>query len=305
MNKLLLYLGMFVFISSGCKKSDSSSGDTGSKIPVVKTLNVCRVGYTMATCQVYSEMNIDSTIVETGACWSVTNMPTLNDQHSNLNSRIGSTSSILLNNLSENTKFHVRGYATNLNGITAYGDTLSFTTLEKKPVIILFQQDFFNDAWSYIHSGFFIDNSGKVRGYNMVHPAWDPVIRNELAYYDTIAHNDTIEKNDLESSYFLTDTLYGEVNLDTLVIMKSYIGGLLSSHTTNSSSSCDDYGENSFFAYNLDSVHNSYGSIFIEEFGDRCKRNKNANAQEIGNWLTRISKKYYPYFGTSCNCNYH
>jgi uncharacterized protein (TIGR02145 family) len=72
--------------------------------------------------------NGGAAITERGICWSKSKNPTISD-----NKRIGSGSSVAnftakLDNLTGNTLYYVRAYATNGAG-TAYGSELSFTTL--------------------------------------------------------------------------------------------------------------------------------------------------------------------------------
>jgi hypothetical protein len=69
-----------------------------------------------------------SEISSYGHCWSVNQMPTINDAITNLGS-INSTGvfSSSLTNLSPNTTYYVRAYATNSFG-TSYGSQISFST---------------------------------------------------------------------------------------------------------------------------------------------------------------------------------
>jgi uncharacterized protein (TIGR02145 family) len=62
-----------------------------------------------------------------GICWSTSNNPTINDEKTTNGSGTGSFASYLTN-LSPDTKYYVRAYATNSKG-TAYGSVVSFTTL--------------------------------------------------------------------------------------------------------------------------------------------------------------------------------
>jgi hypothetical protein len=298
----------FIFLilllcGASCKKEVSSP-----KLPLIKTIGMERVGYTVATCNVYLENPADTTITELGVCWNLTGLPTLSDSISNLRRydlSIPHVYGIIMPRLKDNTFYYVRSYLKNTSGNTLYGETVKFTTLVKAPVTVLFQQNFENYAWSEIHQGFFIDDEGNIRGYifwsssrldPMKRPIGEAYPPNNNTYYT---------KSDLEYNYYLTDTLFGKVDLDTLNTMKALIPGLLSSAISDDGSNCSDFGTYSFYAYYYDSLNDRYKRIVIERFGDMCCRNTNSNEQEIGNWLFRISKQQDIYIGMNCNCNYH
>jgi hypothetical protein len=68
-------------------------------------------------------------ITAQGVCWSTTEHPTIsNDTTCEILSNVGSYTS-RLENLSQNTKYYVRAYATNSLG-TGYGEELNFTTVK-------------------------------------------------------------------------------------------------------------------------------------------------------------------------------
>jgi hypothetical protein len=68
----------------------------------------------------------NSTVTARGICWSTNQNPTINDNKTTEGSGIGSYSSNL-SNLSDNTTYYIRAYATNEKG-TSYGEEKSFTT---------------------------------------------------------------------------------------------------------------------------------------------------------------------------------
>jgi uncharacterized protein (TIGR02145 family) len=68
----------------------------------------------------------DTPVSQKGVCWSTNQNPTINDSHTNDGSGIGSFTSTLTN-LTANTSYYIRAYATNSGG-TAYGEQVEFTT---------------------------------------------------------------------------------------------------------------------------------------------------------------------------------
>ncbi|MBO5809643.1 MAG: DUF1566 domain-containing protein [Bacteroidales bacterium] len=97
-------------------------------LPIVTTKEVTNIGTSTATCggNVTSEGN--GIIISRGVCWSTSPNPTINDNKTTDGSGIGLYSSNL-SNLSDNTTYYVRAYATNEKG-TSYGEEKSFTTVE-------------------------------------------------------------------------------------------------------------------------------------------------------------------------------
>jgi hypothetical protein len=78
----------------------------------------------------------DAPVTEHGHCWSTNSIPTINDSKTSLGA-IG-VASFTSNspNLTQNTIYYYRAYATNSIG-TAYGEELSFTTNEDgEPLVI-------------------------------------------------------------------------------------------------------------------------------------------------------------------------
>ena len=99
--------------------------------PEVATKDVENITFTSAVCggDVASDGGIE--VTAKGVCWSTKQNPTINDNKTTDGNGIGSYNSNL-SNLSDNTKYYVRAYATNEAG-TAYGEEKIFTTLEEEP----------------------------------------------------------------------------------------------------------------------------------------------------------------------------
>ena len=68
-----------------------------------------------------------SQVIVCGFCWSTSQQPTLNDNHTTETGGLGNFTATITG-LTPNTTFYVRAYATNSQG-TAYGNELSFTTM--------------------------------------------------------------------------------------------------------------------------------------------------------------------------------
>ena len=74
-------------------------------------------------------------ITARGVCWSTSHNPTIEENHTEDGIGTGSFISDLAN-LSDNTRFFVRAYATNMHG-TYYGDVKTFATTSAIPIVTL------------------------------------------------------------------------------------------------------------------------------------------------------------------------
>ena len=93
--------------------------------PTVTTNDVSSVTSNSAVCGGNVTSAGNGTVTERGVCWSISENPTINDSHTNDGTGTGSYTSNITN-LTENTTYYVRAYATNEVG-TAYGEQKIFT----------------------------------------------------------------------------------------------------------------------------------------------------------------------------------
>ena len=98
--------------------------------PVVTTAEVTEIKLFSAVCGGEVVSNGESVVVARGVCWSIEQNPTIEDSHTTDGVSTGIYTSSLTE-LNYGTTYYVRAYAINANGITAYGEEKSFTTLDK------------------------------------------------------------------------------------------------------------------------------------------------------------------------------
>jgi len=95
--------------------------------PVVITSNVTDITSNSAVCGGEVISDGGASVTERGICWSTTSNPTISNHHANNGTGTGSYS-VTITDLSPNTRYYVRAFATNSEG-TAYGEDVSFITL--------------------------------------------------------------------------------------------------------------------------------------------------------------------------------
>ena len=120
--------------SSGCSE-ESVVTVTAPEInpPTVTTSNVSNIAATTATCGGRVTSAGDARVTARGVCWSTSQNPTINNNHTTNGSGTGNFSSVLTG-LTPSTTYYVRAYATNLGG-TSYGAQKTFTTSCEAPVV--------------------------------------------------------------------------------------------------------------------------------------------------------------------------
>ena len=96
--------------------------------PIVTTADVTDITQTTAVSGGNVTDDGGATVTARGVCWSTSQNPTVSDNHTSDGNGTGSFTSNLTN-LTANTTYYVRAYATNENG-TSYGEQKSFTTLQ-------------------------------------------------------------------------------------------------------------------------------------------------------------------------------
>ena len=122
------YVRAYATTASGIAYGDEKIFITRDGIPTLSTFDVIDIGYTSAMCGGNISDDGGLEVTARGVCWSTLPNPTLADTYTINGAGIGEfTSSIT--GLNVNTTYYVRAYASN-NLFTAYGDEISFTTIE-------------------------------------------------------------------------------------------------------------------------------------------------------------------------------
>lgn len=134
MKNIVKTLVLFALVSLGlaqCNKVDDENenlinGNDNIVVPTVETVEVTDITQISAICGGNVISDGGSEVIDRGICWSTNEYPTLNGNHTNDGSGIGSFSSNITG-LVAGTTYYVRAFATNSAG-TRYGDQKSFTT---------------------------------------------------------------------------------------------------------------------------------------------------------------------------------
>ncbi len=110
----------------GGERSFTTLQTPNTDCPTVTTADVTDIAQTTATSGGNVTDDGGAAVIARGVCWSTSQNPTVNDNHTSDGNGTGIFTSNLTN-LTANTTYYVRAYATNENG-TNYGEQKSFTT---------------------------------------------------------------------------------------------------------------------------------------------------------------------------------
>lgn len=124
----------FLHIISNNGSNELEISATGYGAPTVTTGSVSEITATSAKCDGNASSDGGTSITNRGICWSTSNSPTIeNSNHISVGMGTGSYTG-MMSNLTLNTVYYVRAYATNQRG-TSYGEQKQFTTLDGLPTV--------------------------------------------------------------------------------------------------------------------------------------------------------------------------
>ena len=156
MKNLITKIFVIFLISSNlflsCKKAN--------ELPTVTTNEITNIEHSTATCSGTIINEGDSEVITRGACWSTSENPTLSD---NILQAINETNFFIINltELTANTKYYIKTYATNEFG-TSYGEQKEFTTINSPQSPTVSTIDISNSDYNFITCrGNILDNGGR------------------------------------------------------------------------------------------------------------------------------------------------
>ena len=123
LSSLVLFTALFIF---SCADDADPIKKTVLSIPSVTTGSVSNISTTGAMVAGNVTSNGNATVTERGICYGLTMSPTIDDNKMASGTGTGAFS-VTLSALTENTKYYIRAYATNSEGV-AYGTSESFMT---------------------------------------------------------------------------------------------------------------------------------------------------------------------------------
>jgi len=123
---ILFLISVTLFLGCSSNNNDDDSPDVVVALPSLTSTTVSSITQISAESGGNITNDGGATVTARGVCWSTTTNPTIADDKTIDGSGVGSFISSIID-LTMNTTYYVRAYATNSQG-TAYGNEVSFTT---------------------------------------------------------------------------------------------------------------------------------------------------------------------------------
>ena len=144
---------------------------------------------------------------------------------------------------------------------------------------ILFQYDYVNYSWGYIHEGFYINDEGQIMHYS------NPGTWNHFSP-DYILSEKQLAEN--LSACTISDM---KINKEDLVKYSSYIDNISSSKVTAQKNVAMDAGTGIYICYSFDEQNSIYKGKLIRMEGDFTCENLNFYSKKVTAWLSDINDK--------------
>ena len=147
-----LMIGLLFALSNSCEKDDPKS------TPALTTTIVNEITQTTAFTGGIITNDGGTSVTTRGVCWSTNQTPTINDSKTMNGAGTGSFTTNIAN-LTPNTNYYLRAYATNIVG-TSYGNAVSFKTLKELETPTLLTVDATDISQTTAASGGIINDDG-------------------------------------------------------------------------------------------------------------------------------------------------
>jgi hypothetical protein len=127
------YVRAYAINSAGTQYGSEVTFVTLPNLPTLTTSPVTNITQNSATGGGNVTNDGGATVTVRGICWSTSHNPTTNNSHQSSGAGTGNFT-VNMTNLTANTTYYVRAFATNSGG-TAYGDEVMFVTLPNLPTV--------------------------------------------------------------------------------------------------------------------------------------------------------------------------
>ncbi|SDR66225.1 fibronectin type III domain-containing protein [Christiangramia echinicola] len=124
MKKIILLL--IIILLYGCSQDETTLPEIQPELPSIETVDIKNIGKNSATIKANISNSGGAEIISRGICWSTSPNPSLDNDY--IRNGIGTGSfECTMNDLTENTTYFVKAFATNEAGII-FGNQLNFST---------------------------------------------------------------------------------------------------------------------------------------------------------------------------------
>ena len=142
---------------------------------------------------------------------------------------------------------------------------------------ILFQYDYINYAWGYVHEGFYVDDEGKVLYYS------------NPENWNFHSQDYSISEKQIDDNLSKCNVSDVKIDKEDLAKFSSYIDNIASSKITAKKSVGADAGSAVYICFTYNSQDGIYKGTLIKMEGDFTCENLNFYSKKVSMWLSEIS----------------
>lgn len=146
---------------------------------------------------------------------------------------------------------------------------------------VLFEVHYTNYAWMYTETGFLIDSSGNIHGFDLKNNSYKWNTRDEKGF---------ISKEGMMNNLIHCDSVIGKVAADSLAYYRNKIAGASLGKISDPVGAMADFGQIRYSAYIYDRNQQRYKEVLIKLYGDMMSDNNSIEASQIYEWLKRSGK---------------
>lgn len=140
---------------------------------------------------------------------------------------------------------------------------------------VLFQYEYINWAWGYQHSGWFIDNHGKRRKFDI----------SESGNWKNTDSDGYISKDDLAFNFAKATEITQQISLSVVVQNEQLISGTVDGDLSEPESGGADMGAFAYFCYAWNEELQMYKKQLLSVEGDWTQHNISQEAIALTHWL--------------------
>ncbi|GAB5527154.1 MAG: hypothetical protein Roseis2KO_50260 [Roseivirga sp.] len=140
---------------------------------------------------------------------------------------------------------------------------------------VLFQYEYINWAWGYQHRGWFIDNHGNRRKFDV----------SESGGWKNTDNDGYISKEDLTSSLAKATEVSQQIPLSVIVQHEQLIPGTVDGDLSEPENGGADMGAFAYFCYAWDEERQLYKKQLLSVEGDWSQHNTSQEAVALTKWL--------------------
>lgn len=145
---------------------------------------------------------------------------------------------------------------------------------------VLFEIQYINHAWGFVHHGVYVDRTGAVYRYDREGEPW------------RAERDSSFTEAELLDKYSRGRERIGQIDTETLSERVTWIDAAAGGRLTAPDFVCNDAGVLSFLAYQYDAETQRYTPVILRQSGDLFRENTSSRAEQLVTWLRTLDGRF-------------